>query len=153
MLGKQTGRGAPSSCSTSAPSSSVPSLLRGGGGRRVGQLRREQRSGASLVARATVRQCLSDQKLESSLQALSSIQASAVNRYAQDTKSCIISIGLTSELWAPWSPWLRGDCPGRAARESDQKAGILRGGNTSLRPGSPVPQQCAACERARDGVG
>lgn len=114
MLNK-TARGAPSSsCSTSAPSSSVPSLLRGGAGRRVVQLRREQRSGASLVARATVRQCLSDQKLESSLQALSSIQASAVNRYAQDTKSCIISIGLTSESLCPSCGGRpAGDCPGR----------------------------------------
>jgi hypothetical protein len=83
--------GVASTSARASTASVVPSLMRGH------RAAPRHRAAARLApAQATVRQCLSEQKLESSLLALSSIQASAVNRYAQDTKSCIIAIGLTS---------------------------------------------------------
>ena len=79
--------------------SGVPSLVGGGrAGRaaRVAALRHQARMD-SVAARATVRSVSSHPRLRSSEEALESLRASASNRYAQDTKSCIISIGLTSE--------------------------------------------------------
>jgi len=126
MLGRSS---SVASAGPSSIASSVPSLVGGGRGAsaaRMSLLRQQQhaRRAAGGVARATVRSAVtSHPRLASSLDALESIKASAVNRYAQDTKSCIISIGLTSESASPiW------DCPrgcgggggGRAGREACQ---------------------------------
>lgn len=109
MQNSRTSAKASAGPSSLASSSSVPSLVRGG---RTGapralyqqQQQQQARRGAEAVARATVRSAVAHSKLESSLVALESIKASAVNRYAQDTKSCIISIGLTSESGSADSP-------------------------------------------------
>ncbi len=85
---------ASSSLGASSSASPVPSLVRGG--RRAPALLRARRV---VESRATVRTVASPhERLQSSLDALDAIKASQVNRYAQDTKSCIISIGLTSKL-------------------------------------------------------
>jgi hypothetical protein len=123
MLGRSS---SVASAGPSSIASSVPSLVGGGRGAsaaRMSLLRQQQhaRRAAGGVARATVRSAVtSHPRLASSLDALESIKASAVNRYAQDTKSCIISIGLTSESASPIWDCPRG-CGGGGGRPGGQR--------------------------------